>query len=126
MKNYFKIKKFGDYTIFILREGPEITPGIIMMQLGYLISDPSTPKDLKLMVVANDSIPMFDIDDKEVMQNVIDSVLKNFNTFRQAFVVKSPKNTAFTMAYKNRISEPRYQVQIFYTEEAAIEWLAGK
>jgi len=126
MENYFKIKKFGDYTIFILREGPEITPGIIMMQLGYLISDPSTPKDLKLMVVANDSIPMFDIDDKEVMQNVIDSVLKNFNTFRQAFVVKSPKNTAFTMAYKNRISEPRYQVQIFYTEEAAIEWLAGK
>ena len=113
MKNYFKIKKFGDYTIFILREGPEITPGIITMQLGYLISDPSTPKDLKLMVVANDSIPMFDIDDKEVMQNVIDSVLKNFNTFRQAFVVKSPKNTAFTMAYKNRISEPRYQVQIF-------------
>ena len=126
MENYFKIKKFGDYTIFILREGPEITPGIIMMQLGYLISDPSTPKDLKLMVVANDSISMFDIDDKEVMQNVIDSVLKNFNTFRQAFVVKSPQNTAFTMAYQNRISEPRYQVQIFYTEEAAIEWLAGK
>lgn len=126
MKNYFKIKKYGDYDIFILREGPEITPGIIMMQLGYLISDPSTPKDLKLMVVANDSIPMFDIDDKEVMQNVIDSVLKNFNTFRQAFVVKSPQNTAITMAYQNRISEPRYQVQIFYTEEAAIEWLAGK
>lgn len=126
MENYFKIKKFGDYTIFILREGPEITPGIIMMQLGYLISNPSTPKDLKLMVVANDSIPMFDIDDKEVMQNVIDSVLKNFNTFRQAFVVKSPQNTAFTMAYQNRISEPRYQVQIFYTEEAAIEWLVSK
>ncbi|NCB20111.1 MAG: hypothetical protein EOM61_10885 [Bacteroidia bacterium] len=126
MENYFKIKKYGDYDIFILNEGPEITPEIITMQLGYLISDPSTPKDLRLMVVAKDSIPMFDIDDKEVMQNVIDAVLKNFNTFRQAFVVKSPKNTAFTMAYKNRISEPRYQVQIFYTEEAAIEWLAGK
>jgi ssDNA-specific exonuclease RecJ len=110
--------------IFVQREKPGFTQEDIGMQLGMLIAGPDTPKDLKLMVVAQDAPPAFELNEAANMDLIIQTFLEHFNTFKQAFVVTSPKNTAFTMAYKNKVKDPRFEVEVFYTEKAALDWLS--
>ncbi len=125
-KNSTKMEKINidGKEVFVLREKPGFTQEDIGMQLGMLIAGPDTPKDLKLMVVAQDVPPGFELNEAANMDLVIQTVLEYFNTFKQAFVVTSPKNTAFTMAYKNKIKNPSFEVEVFYTEKAALDWLA--
>lgn len=109
--------------VYIIRETPEFTQEDIGKQLGSLIANPETPRNLRIMVVAKDAVPQFTINEATSMDMIINAVLEHFDTFRQAFVVTTPQNTAFTMAYQNKIKDKRYQVQVFYTEKVAIEWL---
>lgn len=156
--------------IVIIREPNDITINDIIQDINKLLEDATLPEDLKLMIVTEAHKFKFEKEDMSLLNPFVIKLLKRFITFRQAFVVKSPINTAYTMIYQNIVqnasyissnsklqtqsselqtqssefqsntdinnhsettqetkipqeSSNRYVVEVFSTEEAALEWL---
>lgn len=104
-------------------------PGCSLKDIGnhieFLIQNFSGSAQLRFMVIVNDMPSDITIHDSFSMNEVIRKMSGSFGYCRQAFVVKDPQNTAITMAYQNKVEIPNYHVQVFYTEDAALEWLAS-
>lgn len=149
--------------IVIIREPNDITINDIIQDINKLLEDATLPEDLKLMIVTEAPKFKFEKEDMSLLNPFVINLLKRFITFRQAFVVKSPINTAYTMIYQNIVQNAsyissnsklqnqssefqgntdtnkhsettqeteipqersnRYLVEVFSTEEAALEWL---
>jgi hypothetical protein len=94
--------------IVILRESPDVTIDDIFADVSKVLEDKTLPEDLRLMVVTEGEKFTFGVEEISKMKPLVKSILSRFKTFRQAFVVKSPITTAYTMIFQNlsqRISE---------------------
>ena len=66
----------------------------------------------------------FSIDDTTILDRIIEASKIEFKGKKNAVIVTLPHSTAISMIVKGKF-HPKlgYEIEIFYTEEAAIKWL---
>jgi len=91
--------------------------------LEYLQKDTTLPRDLRIFEDATNVEVTFDISVVDLLQEKMQEIAQKYNSIRHAVIHNSPKNTAFAMLIGQNKIVDKYQVEIFYTEQAAYKWL---
>ena len=112
-KDYVRITLSGNITF---EDYITMVQDVIKKQLGI-------SKTIKTLGIANDATLDFTVENLETITQMRDAGKSIFEDIRQAFVVKSPRNTAFAVLTTSNMQSENYHSKIFNTEESAIKWL---
>jgi hypothetical protein len=91
--------------------------------MDYIINEITLPRRLRILEDATDTMVSFGIRDFETLAEKLTEVLEKYEVVRHAVIHNSPKNTAFTLHFKNNFLNKGYNLEVFSTLEAAIYWL---
>jgi len=117
-------KKFDDKGFYLfIKSNPIVTLENMLNGLEYLQKDTTLPRDLRIFEDATNVEVTFDISVVDLLQEKMQEIAQKYNSIRHAVIHNSPKNTAFAMLIGQNKIVDKYQVEIFYTEQAAYKWL---
>jgi hypothetical protein len=117
-------KKFDDKGFYLfIKSNPIVTLENMLNGLEYLQKDTTLPRDLRIFEDATNVEVTFDISVVDLLQEKMQEISQKYNSIRHAVIHNSPKNTAFAMLIGQNKIVDKYQVEIFYTEQAAYKWL---
>lgn len=102
--------------------------GIIQLQdmigrMEALLSNEQTPRAFCLLEDARQAKVTFTYYDLDILVKKLDYWLAFYTHIKHAVVHSKPLPTAFTVAIKQRITAPNYQLEVFSTLTAARKWL---
>lgn len=95
----------------------------MLSSVDYLINEITLPRRLRILEDATDTVVSFSIRDFETLAEKLKEVTKKYEVVRHAVIHNSPKNTAFTLHFKNNFLHKGYNLEVFSTMEAATKWL---
>ena len=91
--------------------------------MGFLLQNPSLPKELKILEDARMATVLFNLNDLDIIAEKMQQSLKGFHSVRHAVIQSTPINSAFTIIITKKINIEGYILKEFSTERAAKAWL---
>ena len=83
----------------------------------------SQPRNLHLLIDATRAQYELDADEFSELVKAMAQHVSAYELIKAAFIQSKPKETAYSMLLDQRVTVPNYHHAIFYTREAALEWL---
>ena len=106
-----------------VKTNPMINLENMISSSDFLVNEENLPEVLRILEDATDSVVSFGVRDFEKLADRINKVSEKFKIIKHAVIHNSPKNTAFTLYFKNNYVNNRYKLEVFSTFEAASNWL---
>jgi hypothetical protein len=117
-------KRIDTNGVFLwVRTNTMISVENMFSSIDYLITEISLPRRLRILEDATDTVVSFSIRDFEALAEKLKEVTERYIEVRHAVIHNSPKNTAFTLHFKNNFLNKGYNLEVFSTLEAATYWL---
>ncbi len=114
-----------DNSLEILRMTPKGTIKIedIIEVYNRILESDIYPKKLNILIDASES--RFDVELKQVKKitKIIGKVLSKYSSISEAILIKKPFETVIAIMHQEGVNFENYIIKIFYTEEAALDWL---
>jgi hypothetical protein len=83
----------------------------------------SYPRKLKILTDATKSEMAFKHGDLPIIVEENHKSLEKYEQIIDAIIIESPKETAFSVLYKEMAKTNKYNFSVFSTKEAALQWL---
>lgn len=91
--------------------------------INHVSEKKNLPHRLKTITFATKANFKFKHSDLEPVVNAAQNLSKKFESFREAFIINSPKSTVLATTFKLMNSKSSsYTMEIFSTKEAALRW----
>ena len=117
-------KKFDSYGVYLwVKNSPTINLENMFSSSDFLMNEENLPEVLRVLEDATDSVVTFSVRDFEKLADRINKVSEKFRLVKHAVIHNSPKNTAFTLYFKDNYINNKYKLEVFSTFEAATNWL---
>ena len=83
----------------------------------------SYPRTLRILIDAREATANLTFEELSIVVEENKKSIENYQYSIEAVVITKPKETALLMLYKELAKNKKMKFQIFYTKEAAIDWL---
>lgn len=101
----------------------DVTKNEIVDYIDATRLNKSYPRKLKILTDSVNANMILANSDLEAIAQANLKSLEQYNYIIDAIVTANPKETAFSILYKELSATKKYKFQVFSTREAAIEWL---
>jgi hypothetical protein len=113
----------SDFQILFVGTDKKITLEDMFSQLEELKNNEDLPRDLKILEDSRLSSVDFNENDLPKLAKSLTEVLGKYKSFRHAVLLDNPIQTAYAIMMSNLVKNPKYNLKVFSTVEAAKEWL---
>jgi len=86
---------------------------------------PDLPDNLQVLIDCTSA--QFEIKPEDIgrLKEAANNAIKRFTLFREAMMVEQPYETVIVTLYRDMTLSENYHFEIFYTRDAALNWLKG-
>ena len=91
--------------------------------LGFIISSPELPRNLKILENATNAKIVFKVEELELIVEKLNECLLDFDSIQHAVIHSQPIGSAFVIIITKMIHHSGYVLKDFSTETAAKSWL---
>jgi hypothetical protein len=114
---------FSQNILFIMLQG-QIRYDDILSYLDKFPSIEFNNDSLRLLYDLTEAEVLLSLEEVEKLSIQAEKVTENYRSVRSAFLVNEPKNTALSTFFSKLQKSSRTDRRLFYTREAAIDWLS--
>ncbi|UBM62559.1 hypothetical protein LA303_00930 [Candidatus Sulfidibacterium hydrothermale] len=101
----------------------EITLKEILEYNNQIRKNPKYPRKLKILTDATEAEFLLSKKDLKVISEKVKQMLNDYETVYDAMIISKPRETAYSILYKERAKIENYKFQYFSTKKAASKWL---
>lgn len=111
--------------ILMVKMIEDITIDEILDYINEVKKNKSYPRNLKSLIDGSNASTKFKIRNLSKIVKINNEALKNYESFIDAIILRTPKETALAMFFGLLSKNKRHKFKVFSTEKSALNWLSN-
>lgn len=117
------IDKNGEVEYLFFKSPQEVDFKAMLAGIEKIKNNQLLSRDLIILEDARDAKAHLSLEEVDQLLELMSKTANKYNSIKHAVIHNNPESTAIALLFEHRITNPNYKLRVFYTEEAATQWL---